>query len=64
MAKKLNYQPHHLASNMREKKIKTIAVIVPEIANDFFSQAIHGIEDVAPEKFNHLLIYVTDDDYE
>lgn len=64
MAKKLNYQPHHLASNMREKKSKTIAVIVPEIANDFFSQAIHGIEGVAREKGYHLLIYVTDDDYE
>jgi LacI family transcriptional regulator len=64
MAKELNYQPHHLASNMREKKSKTIAVIVPEIANDFFSQAIHGIEGVARQKGYHLLIYVTDDDYE
>jgi LacI family transcriptional regulator len=64
MAKKLNYHPHHLASNMREKKSKTIAVIVPEIANDFFSQAIHGIEGVAREKGYHLLIYVTDDEYE
>lgn len=64
MAKQLNYQPNHLASNMREKKSKTIAVIVPEIANDFFSQAIHGIEGVAREKGYHLLIYVTDDVYE
>jgi len=64
MAIQLNYQPNHLASNMREKKSKTIAVIVPEIANDFFSQAIHGIEGVAREKGYHLLIYVTDDVYE
>lgn len=64
MAIELNYQPNHLASNMREKKSKTIAVIVPEIANDFFSQAIHGIEGVAREKGYHVLIYVTDDDYE
>ena len=64
MAKELSYQPNHLASNMREKKSKTIAVIVPEIANDFFSQAIHGIEGVAREKGYHVLIYVTDDDYE
>jgi LacI family transcriptional regulator len=64
MAQKLNYQPNHLASNMREKKSKTIAVIVPEIANDFFSQAIHGIEGVARDKGYHLLIYVTDDVYE
>jgi LacI family transcriptional regulator len=63
MAKELNYQPNHLASNMREKKSKTIAVIVPEIANNFFSQAIHGIEGIARNKGYHILIYVTDDNY-
>lgn len=64
LAKELNYQPNHLASNMREKKSKTIAVIVPEIANDFFSQVIHGIEGVARERGYHVLIYLTDDDYD
>ncbi|KHJ39016.1 catabolite control protein A [Pedobacter glucosidilyticus] len=64
MAKELNYQPNHLASNMREKRSKTIAVIVPEIANNFFSQVIRGIEGVAREKDYHVLIYVTDDNYE
>lgn len=62
-AKELNYQPNHLASNMRDKKSKTIAVIVPEIANNFFSQAIHGIESVVQKKGYHILIYVTSDDY-
>ncbi|MFD1628699.1 LacI family DNA-binding transcriptional regulator [Pseudopedobacter beijingensis] len=64
MAEKLNYQPNHLASNMREQKSKTIAVIVPEIANNFFSQAIHAIEGYAKQKGYHILIYVTDDDAE
>lgn len=63
-AKELNYQPNHYASNLREQKSKTIAVIVPELANDFFSQAIHGIERVAREKGYHILIYVTDDEYQ
>jgi len=62
-AKELNYQPNHYASNLREQKSKTIAVIVPELANNYFSQAIHGIERVARENGYHILIYVTDDDF-
>jgi LacI family transcriptional regulator len=64
VAKEFNYQPNHHASNLREKKSKTIAIIVPELANNFFSQAIHGIERVAREKGYHTLIYVTDDEYQ
>jgi LacI family transcriptional regulator len=63
-AQELNYQPNHYASNLREQRSKTIAVIVPELANNFFSQAIHGIERVARDKGYHILIYATDDDYE
>lgn len=63
-AKELNYQPNHYASNLREQRSKTIAVIVPELANNFFSQAIHGIERIAQDKGYHILIYATGDDYE
>jgi LacI family transcriptional regulator len=63
-AKELNYQPNHYASNLREQRSKTIAVIVPELANNFFSQAIHGIERIAREKGYHILIFATEDDYE
>jgi len=63
MARELNYQPNHMASNLREKKSKTIAVVVPEIANNFFSRAINGIEKVAREKGFHILIYLTNDEF-
>ncbi len=63
-AKELNYQPNHYASNLREQKSRTIAIIVPELANNYFSQAIHGIERIAREHNYHILIYVTDDDYQ
>lgn len=59
MAKKLNYEPNPFASNLRGQKSKTIAVIVPEIANNFFSLAINGIEDVARKRDYHVLIYQT-----
>ena len=49
-AKEHNFLPNHYASNLRDKKTKTLAVIVPEIVNDFFAQAINGIEEIARKK--------------
>ncbi|MES2448579.1 MAG: LacI family DNA-binding transcriptional regulator [Bacteroidota bacterium] len=64
MAKELNYQPNHYASNLREQKSKTIAVIVPELGNNYFSLAIQGIESVANAKGYHILVYSTNDQFE
>jgi LacI family transcriptional regulator len=63
-AKELNYQPNHYASNLREQKSKTIAVIVPELGNNYFSLAIQGIESVANAKGYHILVYSTNDQFE
>jgi len=63
-AREHSYLPNHYASNLRDKKSKTIAVIVPEIANDFFAQAINGIEEVARKKGFYILLYRTDDVFE
>lgn len=61
-AKELNFQPNPMASGLRTQKSKTIAVIIPEIANNFFTLAINGIESVAQEKGYHVLIYITHED--
>jgi LacI family transcriptional regulator len=61
-AKELNYQPNPLASSLRSQRTKTIAVILPEIANNFFSLAINGIESIAQEQGYHVLIYITHED--
>ena len=63
LAKELNYQPNPLASSLRTQKSKTIAVIVPEIANSFFALAINGIESIAQEEGYHVLIYLTHEDH-
>ncbi len=64
LAREYNYLPNHYASNLRDKKSRTIAVIVPEIANEFFSKAISGIEDVARAKGFYILLYRTDNVFE
>jgi len=61
-AKELNYQANPFASSLRKQKSKTIAVVIPEIANNFFALAINGIESIAQEKGYHVLIYLTHED--
>jgi LacI family transcriptional regulator len=63
LAEKLGFQPNPHASSLRQNKSKTIAVIIPEIENNFFSQVINGIESVSPGKGYHVLIYLTHEDY-
>ncbi|EHQ25840.1 LacI family DNA-binding transcriptional regulator [Mucilaginibacter paludis] len=59
LAKELNYVPNAYAGSLRHNKSKTIAVLIPEITDSFFSQALNGIEEVALEKGYHTLIYLT-----
>ncbi|MRG44270.1 substrate-binding domain-containing protein [Chitinophaga sp. SYP-B3965] len=64
LAKQLNYQPNPNASGLRGQKTKTIAVVIPEMVNDFFSLVIGGIEKVAQEQGYYLLFYFTHGDYD
>ena len=59
LAAELNYIPNPYASSLRRKKSKTIAVILPEVADSFFAQAIDGIEAIAQDKGYHVLICLT-----
>ena len=63
MAEKMNYQPNPFARGLRKNKSTTIAVVIPEIANNFFALAIDGIQLVAQQKGYHVLTYVTHEDY-
>jgi LacI family transcriptional regulator len=64
LAKELDYQPNPFARSLREQKSKTIAVIIPERINNFFSQVIDGIEDITQNFGYHLLVYNTHENVE
>jgi len=64
LANKLNYEPNPYASSLRRQKSKTIGVVIPEVANHFFSLAINGIEEVARDNNYHVLIYLTHEEYQ
>lgn len=64
LVQKLNYVPNPYASSLRRQRSKTIAVVLPEVTDSFFSLAINGIESVAKEKGYHVLIYLTHESVE
>lgn len=59
LAKELDYVPNPYAGSLRRNKSKTIAVLIPEVSDSFFSLALNGIEEVALDKGYHTLIYLT-----
>jgi len=63
-AEKMNYHPNPIALSLKENRSKAIGVIVPEIANNFFSQAINGIEAVAYDRGYHVVIFQSHESYE
>lgn len=63
-AAEMDYVPNPYAGSLRRRKSKTIAVVLPEVADSFFSLAINGIEAVAQEKGYHVLVYLTHESFE
>lgn len=63
-AARLNYVPNHFASGLRKRQSNTLAIVLPEIADSFFSQAINGIESIITKHNYHALIYLTHESYE
>lgn len=63
LAKRLNYQPNANASGLRGQKTKMIAVVIPEMVNDFFSLVISGIEKITQAQGYHILLYFTHGDH-
>lgn len=64
LAKELNYEPNQSALLFKQQKSHTIGVILPNLKEEFFSQAINGIEDVAKQEKYSVLIGQTHDDIE
>lgn len=63
-AASINYHPNPIALSLKEKRSRSIGVIVAEIANSFFSQAINGIESVAKDKGYNVIISQSHESYE
>ncbi len=59
LARKYNYTPNHFASSLRKGKTKSIAVIIPEIANNFFALSVDAVHTYSTEKGYNVFVYLT-----
>jgi LacI family transcriptional regulator len=64
LANELNYQPNPIALSLKDKKTKVIGVMVQEIANNYCSSTIAGIEDYANKMGYQVLISQSHERYE
>ncbi len=63
-AEKLNYRPNPIALSLKEKRSRSIGVVVCEIANSFFSQIINGIESISYDRGYNVIISQSHESYE
>jgi LacI family transcriptional regulator len=59
--KELGYIPNTLARGLRSKQTKTLALVVTDITNPFFTLMARGVEDVAGAS-NYSVIYCNTDE--
>ena len=63
-AEKNNYHPNPIALSLKERRSRSIGVIVCEIANSFFSQTINGIESIAYNNGYNVIISQSRESFE
>ena len=63
-AKLYNYKPNNIALSLKNKKTKTIGVIIPEIVHHFFATVISGVEQVANEKGYNVIVCLSDESFD
>nr|WP_315145357.1 LacI family DNA-binding transcriptional regulator [uncultured Flavobacterium sp.] len=63
-AKFYHYKPNNIALSLKNRKTKTIGIIIPEIVHHFFSTVINGVEHVANENGYSVIICLSDDSFD
>lgn len=63
-AKLYNYKPNNIALSLKNKKTKTICIIIPEIIHHFFATVIGGVEKVANVKGYNVLVCLSDESFD
>lgn len=64
VSKSLKYIPNTVAASFRNKKTKTIGLIVPQISYFFFPSVVRGIEEIVHNRGYNLLILQSNESYE
>ena len=63
-AKLYNYRPNNIALSLKNRKTKTIGIIIPEIVHYFFTTVISGVEQVANEKGYNVIVCLSNNSFD
>lgn len=63
-AKLYHYRPNNIALSLKNKKTKTIGLIIPEIVHHFFAKVISGIEHVANARGYNVIIGLSNESFD
>lgn len=64
VATQLNYKPNRLALGLKNRKTRTIGVIIPDIRNHFFAKVLHGIELESAKRGYNIITCISNESYE
>ena len=62
-AKENNYKPNFNALSLKNRKTKTIGLIIPNMLNYFFAQVFKGIEKIANDRGYKIISCISNDSY-
>ncbi|MGK0253539.1 MAG: LacI family transcriptional regulator [Mariniflexile sp.] len=62
-AKLYNYKPNNIALSLKNRKTKTIGILIPEIVHHFFSTVIRGIELVANKRGYNVIVGLSNESF-
>ncbi|WP_452218958.1 LacI family DNA-binding transcriptional regulator [Lacinutrix undariae] len=63
-AKLYNYRPNNIALSLKNRKTKTIGIIIPEIVHYFFAKVIRGIELVANNRGYNVIVGLSNESFD
>lgn len=63
-AKLYNYKPNNIALSLKNRKSKTICIIIPEIIHHFFATVISGVERIANENGYNVIVCLSDESFD
>ena len=63
-AKLYNYKPNNIALSLKNRKSKTICIIIPEVIHHFFATVISGVEHVANENGYNVIVCLSDESFD
>lgn len=62
-AKLYNYKPNNIALSLKNRKTRTIGIVLPEIVHEFFATVISGVEEVANQKGYNVIICLSNNSF-